>query len=115
MVIIFNDGGNFWIDFITLPSIVMADAAGRYTSTDVTITKAGVFVGGAIYQSGGGDNDNTQSIGAFNLRAAGGDPLAFGDFITQISWRVDKQAGTAGNTNANARLMLFMKKRGLPS
>jgi len=110
MTIIFQFGGNFWIEFVQLPTIVLVDAAGHQASTDVTLERPGIFVGGSIFQRGGADNDNTQAIGSFSLREGGDTALIFGDNIVSVNWAIDKEAGTAGNTNANANALVFMRK-----
>jgi len=115
LTIIFSDGGNFWMEFIALGTITLEDAAGRYLSADSPLERPGVFVGGSIVQRGGPDNDNTQAIASFDLREVANASLLFAEFITAVSWRITKSAGTAGSTAANGTAIIFLRKRGSPT
>ncbi len=115
MTIIFNAGGNFWIEHIDLPTIVLTDPAGRLSSTIVNLEKPGEILTSMICQKGGPDTDNSQAVGSFDLRTEAASAMNPGTFITGCLWRVNKLIGTAGDTNANAYAMVFLRKRGIPS
>jgi len=110
MPIIFQQGDNFWIEIVEMPLLTIPDAAGRVSSTIVTLEKSGRVVGSMIYQMGGLDNDNTQAIGQFDVRSELAAQLDYGLSITGVQWRITKQAGTAGNTLQSAFVILFMRK-----
>jgi len=112
MTIIFEMGNEFWIEVVNLPIITVMDAAGRYNSAGVNLERSGRFIGGAILNTGGTSNDNTQAIGIQDLRASPNNVLTVGLLINAVLWRVYKEIGTAGDTTVNGIAILFMRGSG---
>lgn len=110
MTIIFEHGGIFWIEHLTLANISILDAADRIISTAVNLERPGRYIGGVLTPISAPDNDNSQAIGHVDMRSEAATTLIYGTRISGITWRIDKQAGTAGATIIGAHAIIFLRK-----
>jgi len=110
MVIIFQQGKEFWIERVSV-SVVIPDAAGETTGTAVSLERAGFFLGGSISISNVLPNDNAQGIGSIELRGLPTGQIILGTFVEQVRGVIQKQLGTAGNTTVSLQIMAFMRGR----
>ena len=62
MTIIFQRGDLFWIEYLQV-TVIIEDAAGRFSSSNQNLTKDGVFLGGSVIARALVNNDNSQAIG----------------------------------------------------
>jgi len=107
MVIIWQQGDTFWIEYLNL-SASLPDAAGQVAGTLQSLTRAGIFLGGAVVGSSMADNDNTQGISQVELRGTGS--LTLGVVADQVRVRVNKILGTAGATSVFYHCLIFLKR-----
>jgi len=112
MTIIFQEGTRFWIESI-LVSVTAADAAGRYFSASTPLARSGTILGVSVGPlSTGGNNDNSQVVGAIEIRDGGGATITLGQQLNNISMRIVKEIGTAGNIILSFNLLVFMRGSG---
>jgi len=115
MTVVFIKGDEFWIEYLQI-TVIMEDAAGRYSSATTNLSKGGVFLGGNAIARALINNDNSQGMGGIELKLdSSGTNLTLGTFASTIAIRVNKVAGTAGSTNINFHVMVLMRGRGLHS
>jgi len=109
MAIIFQVGEEFWIEshFVF---IIVPDAAGATSSGAINLDRPGDFLGGVAIANNSATNDNAQAVGAVMLTDATPSALTFGESLTQFQVRITKLAGTAGNTQINIMVTLFLRK-----
>lgn len=107
MTLIFKTN-NFWIERHEV-TISLPDIAGRVFSGAINLDRAGHVVGFSCSPSGMPNNDNGEAVGAWEVRDAGGGIIAFGEELTAVSVRVNKQAGTAGASNITFVIMVFVR------
>jgi len=100
-MIIFQKGGNFWIESHELVRATVAAGAAR-TDT-ITLDRPGTFVGAASTT----DADNSAG-GAAQVRTVGGAFLAYGTFVTQVEGLV-RNFG-AGSIEVGYRVLIFLRK-----
>jgi len=109
MTIIFEMGKEFWVESFKAV-VTLEDAAGRYASATFTPERIGVYLGSAVSCANlQNTNDNSQAVGNIELRGAAGAELSIGSELRIFSIRVDKQAGTAGNTNNTYNALVFFR------
>jgi len=111
MTIIFEMGNRFWIEELNAV-VPLVDAAGRVSSPVGNLTRAGVYLGGAVYVRFGPDNDNVQAVGTIEILDQASGTLDSGDNITGIIVRANKELGTAGATNLSCNVLMFMRGSG---
>jgi len=100
--------GEFHIESLEVVVTVM-DAAGRYFSGAIPFGRAGRVMGFSATISGLPNNDNGEAIGGWEVRTAGGGNIAIGSAQSSISVRVNKQAGTSGNSSVTFRVIVFVR------
>lgn len=107
MVIVWSMGDQFWIDIIQV-TVTLSDAAGTYSGALVPVVKVGEYIGGTITAKSTAQNDNVEAVGLVELRDSG--TIAFGSEVLSVRVRVNKTAGTAGDTVVTFEVMLFMHR-----
>jgi len=110
MVIIFQRGNEFWIEYIAC-TLALTDAAGQVTGTAVDLEREGFFIGGSMSCYTAAVNDNCQAMGELEIRGLPNGTLSFGTRVAQIRARCQKQAGTDGNVTVSLAGMVFMRGR----
>jgi len=115
LTIIFLRGEEFWIEHHQI-AITLQDAAGRYSSGTIPLSKAGVFLSACVTARAVPNNNNSQAMGGVEVKLdAAGNNLTLGDFVTTVAVRVNKAIGTAGATGVNFHVTVFMRGLGLHS
>jgi len=110
MTIIFQQGNQFWIESHNV-TVILADAAGNDDSNTQIVDRGGHLMGWTITGRFVPNNDNSQATASFAIRDTGGS-INIGDEIISFFVRMQKQIGTAGNTNFDLNVMLFMRGSG---
>ena len=100
--------GNWHIEMLEF-IVTIADAAGRYFSGVNNLERPGSFMGGSVVTTAMGNNDNSEAVGSTELRNQVSGALGFGDQVTGVVVRVNKQAGTAGNTVQSFIVMVYIR------
>jgi len=113
MTIIFEFGGNFWIETVAL-SCVMGTDEEEVNSALVNLERPGHFVGGSLSGIFGPAGDAPNEMGMTELRDQSGNQIAYGAQITGIIARCSKASGFQSGTLIFTAL-IFMRKNGLPS
>jgi len=110
MTIIFETGNEFWIEQLE-DTVTIEDAAGLYNSGILNLERSGRCLGFSVTVITAANNDNTQAIGSILLLDQGSGSITFGELLTGIVTRIQKQIGTAGNIVVTVKIMLFMRGR----
>jgi len=108
MVIIFQKGNEFWIEFLSV-ALSIPDAAGNSQSSIVNLERSGNYIGGSVIATTSTDNDNTQAIGLVELRGSPTGTLSFGVFASGVRVRINKALGTAGASNVTFHFVVCMR------
>jgi len=111
MTIIFERGDHFWIETFEV-GITLGDAAGVVDSSAVLFAKSGIFLGASIQFRDPSTLTNAQAVGNFGLISTASGFLSVGDFATGVILRINKIAGTDGNTPMVAMVSCYLKGRG---
>lgn len=109
---IIQTGSGFHVEFHRV-IVALVNAAG-FSFIDTPVDKAGRLLGFSATSSEVDSNDNTQAIGNMSLSAVffqggGSQTPTFGRQFDTFRIFVDKQAGTAGATNFEVVVMLWIQ------
>jgi len=108
MTIIFEMGGEFWIESLPIPATAVA--ANTTVSADLALTRAGNFLCGQVTI---GNVVNTSEI-VGRLTNAGAN-IAFGEFLDTVSGTIRVRLKNSSGTNETAAqgyVIIYMRKRG---
>jgi len=111
MTIVFNLGGEFWIEQLNV-TVQIPDAAGETNSVGINLVKPGNCVGFTAMSTNPPNNDNSQAVAIISLETGGGASISSGLFITSVRATITKFAGTAGLTNIPVNITLLMRGTG---
>jgi len=109
LTIIFENGDEFWIEQIR-PTVDLEDAAGRYNSDAFALERTGNVLSFSCVGQAVQNNNNSEAVGSVEVRDASGANISYGERLSQIRVRVNKQIGTAGTTTQTYQVTLFMRK-----
>jgi len=105
MVIIFEKGGEFWIEsFVNARSNVNAAAT---KTVNFTLTKSGIFIGCSVTVD---SDSNRQDVGVRNIDDS---EITYGQVMTTIRAFARNQLGTAAQIGF--KVIIFMRGRGAGS
>jgi len=109
MTIIFQDGGNFWIESMQI-SVTLPAIESTTQSTTTNLVRAGRYIGSMITPLGfGGAGDADESCGLTALLNQAGAELTYGNSITGVRVAQAKIAG--GDTQViRYQVVVFMRK-----
>jgi len=110
MTIIFETGNEFWIEQLE-DTVTIPNGAGLTDSGVLNLERSGRCLGFSVTVITAASNDNSQAIGSILLLDQGSGSITYGELITGVVTRIQKLAGTAGNTVVTVKIMLFMRGR----
>jgi len=111
MTIIFQRGGEFWIERVSI-LVGLVDAAGQIQSAVTNLERPGRLVSISVTPRNIQDADNFQVIGCWRAINQGLNIISFGEVITGVAVELQKTVGTSGAANMAFEVLLFLRKAG---